>query len=242
MRESMPDIKSLTEFVDNASSFAKDEQGRLHLRYWYRGQARDNWELSPKLYRVAGLTDDKQILHKERHLFRDFRLMSASIRQGTETDEQLYFLAQHYGMPTRLLDWTTNPLIALYFACEESAYHDAKGEVCVLEVYGLSPSGIATARRQEFNGWMTSIFDWNDESKKSDETLPIRPEHFDRRITLQQGCFTFHPPNSDHRLLNKHHPAVTVLGIPPNDVKQTMIAELATLNIIIFQFMAICHH
>ena len=104
--------------------------------------------------------------------------MSASIRAGSESDEQLYFLAQHYGMPTRLLDWTTNPLIALYFACAEQEYQDRDGEVCMLDVYCLAPkSGIATDRRTEFKAWMSCIFDWNDNSKKTEGTLPIRPEH-----------------------------------------------------------------
>jgi FRG domain len=225
----MPDIESLTDFIDKASHFAKDEKGSLHLRYWYRGQARDDWTLTPKLYR-GNKIDDRKILHKERHLFRDFRLMSASIRQGSETDEQLYFVAQHYGLPTRLLDWTTNPLIALYFACEDAAHHNAKGEVCMLDVYSLNPSGIATARRPEFLGWIEAIFEWKDNSNKTDETLPIRPEHFDRRITLQQGCFTFHPPKPGQRSLDKKNPAIEILGIP-GDLKPRILPELATLNI-----------
>jgi FRG domain len=200
----MTEVENLQHFIVKTQNFASELKGRLHLRYWYRGQADTKWLLTPKLYRMdpdkKEKLDESTILHKERHLFRDFRLMSASIRDGSESDGQLYFLAQHYGMPTRLLDWTTNPLIALYFACAEAKHQESDGEVCMLDVYKLrqSPqssgarSGIATDRRAEFQAWMTSIFDWKDDSKKIEGTLPIRPEHFDRRISLQQGCFTFH--------------------------------------------------
>lgn len=78
--------ENLQDFIVQAQKFANDEQGRLHLRYWYRGQADKKWKLTPKLYRPD---PDKQqnlgepsILRKERHLFRDFRLMSASVRAG----------------------------------------------------------------------------------------------------------------------------------------------------------------
>jgi hypothetical protein len=44
----------------------------------------------------------------------DFRILSAANLSGKMAEEDLYFLMQHYGMPTRLLDWSTNALTALY--------------------------------------------------------------------------------------------------------------------------------
>ena len=46
-----------------------------------------------------------------------FRIAGASLL-ATDDEVEIYFLAQHFGMPTRLLDWSTNPLAALFFACD----------------------------------------------------------------------------------------------------------------------------
>lgn len=100
-----------------------------HLRIWFRGQREENWPLQPTVYRgnFKGMSPPKR-LETERLLMQDFRVQSAALRNGRETDEELYFLQQHYRMPTRLLDWTTSPLAALFFAVEGVNQSDVNGE------------------------------------------------------------------------------------------------------------------
>jgi len=93
---------------------------------WFRGHGKANCELCPGVYR-DGFTDrasgiygkdlEEKRLNLEREMLMEFRALARTLL-GTLDLIDLYFTAQHYGMPTRLLDWTTNPLAGLFFAVE----------------------------------------------------------------------------------------------------------------------------
>src|SRR5690349_11008168 len=93
----------------------------------FRGQADASWGLVPSMYRglsPAAVEDwSPQIADAERDIFREFNDKSRLYRQGGDAWEILV-LAQHYGTPTRLIDWTTNAHTALYFAAAASPATD----------------------------------------------------------------------------------------------------------------------
>lgn len=187
-------------------------------------------------------------MQKERFLNQDFRVRSAGIRTGDESAAELYFLQQHYGMPTRLLDWSTSPLAALFFAVVANDEDD--GKLFAMDAPRLGPSqkavqsnrrpflGIATSDHPTFKNALRAITAW--EGVFPPFIFPVRPNHFDRRITLQQSCFTFHsprPPTKEPRseeelaeLTADANPKLQEFVIP-GDAKKSLRKELASLNI-----------
>lgn len=94
--------------------------------FFYRGQASVDFKLIPSIGRNIVEGQEKVLLQYEREIFDDFkRKYSMFTDVRPKNDMEFLFLAQHYGLPTRLLDWTYNPLIALYFACCSDADKDA---------------------------------------------------------------------------------------------------------------------
>lgn len=137
---------------------------------WFRGHTRSNFKLLPSLFRGfdnpndntmnrTGVSNWSQVFYKESDLFWEFAARAKELHGVLDEDWDILFAMQHYGAPTRLLDWTESFAVAVYFAVlgvEEAAEgeefrrgcrRDEKGDwrieppcVWVLNPYALNDS------------------------------------------------------------------------------------------------------
>lgn len=99
----------------------------------FRGQGDCAWPLLPSIARFASNLDGYDcIAQLENHLLERFRQFGVPFQDFRKVPiiEQLVH-AQHYGLPTRLLDWSTNPLKALFFSIEDPQLDSKDGAVYV---------------------------------------------------------------------------------------------------------------
>jgi hypothetical protein len=89
--------------------------------------------------------------------------------------------------------------------------------------------GIADSRHPAFTDALRVLFWWEPPEELPGFIMPVRPDYFDRRITLQRGCFTFHVPNP-HMLTKKENPTLVSYLIPKEN-KQGIRKQLALLGI-----------
>lgn len=87
----------------------------MDYHIFYRGQSDKSYELIPSVYRK------EYLIQNENRIFRDIIAQSPADFKGCASTFEKMVKMQHYSLPTRLLDITTNPLVALYFACENDA-------------------------------------------------------------------------------------------------------------------------
>jgi hypothetical protein len=159
---------------------------------WWRGHAKADWRLQAQVHRR-----DPKHQYGETTRIGHFvsRAPSRSHRPCPAADDWLrwLFLAQHYGLPTRLLDWTENPLIAAYFAVRE---HPVDEDGCI---WALWPTGL----NRTFNATdgLVQISDPRVAKiaqsaftgrKSSEEILAIDGQKIDPRMLAQMSRFTLH--------------------------------------------------
>lgn len=127
------EIASVDEYMREINKLNQDKKNP-NAQLFFRGQAVDYWDIRPSIFRDGMLSVEHYLMSEPlRQIPNEF----SNLGDSFEIMEKY----QHYGMCTRLLDVTTNPLVALYFACE----HYAEEEYRNLELNNIekmSPQGI----------------------------------------------------------------------------------------------------
>lgn len=170
---------------------------------WFRGVTDSNYRLEPGLLRdccLAGGTkyvSREQIKQLEAYMLWRFKaagLPFAGLTRSSDID--WLFLMQHHGLPTRLLDWSKNALIALYFAVRE---HDEKCTEAA--VWALDPRRLNEACQLG----RSITFPHGEQQRKIEDycslryaetdptyPIPLIPNHVSARLSAQHSRFTFH--------------------------------------------------
>lgn len=170
---------------------------------WFRGQSKEYSNLIPKIYRNIQESDVDHILVKERKYFLEFKRRAKSLVNPfpDHDDWSWYFLIQHYGGPTRLLDWTSNAAVALFMALDTD--RDSLENPIV---YTLSPTVLSDYAYKDLgkendkkgsvlypgedvtNNWISNLNNGNDGIP--DSPIALLPAYSDTRIIAQKSCFT----------------------------------------------------
>jgi len=217
-------IETLSDYLTAFRSVLPPEN-----EYWFRGHGRIQWKLTPSALRYPKEEDRNKALG----LLRSFKRV-AEIKLSTPPppqDELKWMqLAQQYGLPTRLLDWTSNAAIALYFACQELK---KDGLVFLLNPADLNRENVGEARVLDALHDAATIKPYlslgGQEDKNGLGTIAINPVLNSERIVLQRGRFTLHGAKQ-FSLDKKHVPSLVCLPVP-KEVKRQCLAELEGVGV-----------
>ncbi len=173
---------------------------RYRSPYAYRGMANKDHQLMTSLMRMGG-----DYVKLEKHLLRNFRKYSLKNTVPLKRDStwEWLSLAQHHGLPTRLLDWTYSPYVALHFATAEITEFDNDGVIwCVnfMELNELLPFRLKEVIEEEGSNIFTVEMlskicgDLNEleeySYKKEDFVLFMEPPSIDEWIINQYALFS----------------------------------------------------
>ena len=170
---------------------------------WFRGESKEHKLLIPKLYRNIEENQIESVLKKEKQYFQEFRRRAISLATGIDKNDfwSWYFLIQHYGGPTRLLDWTSNANVALFMALNSNREKKDNPVIYflapnVMTDYAFKDIGRDTEEtgrvlypgEDQTDLWIANLMSENTLIPES--PISLLPAYTDQRIVSQKSCFT----------------------------------------------------
>lgn len=221
-------IAGVGDLIEALRKDRKPEDGAI----WFRGQANAQWKLLPGYMRADSDISETTLLNR----FRQSATMLAEHKPSSTFDWT--FLMQHYGVPTRLLDWSESPLVALYFATMPELVQDADAVLWCLRPTILNRN--ANIVDKDEGAYIPSFDDeelssYTTESVRQNSRIELYPvatlaTRNNSRIQAQMGTFTIH---------HNKRVAIEDVGdrdhilkyVVPQCSKITIFDELTTLGI-----------
>ena len=119
------EINSISDLSQILQTLGEPEKG--HIRF-FRGHGDEGWQMLPSIYR------ETYLIENEDKIIKDALTYCPDDFLPSDTLFEKLVKLQHYGYSTRLLDLTTNALVALYFSAWNKGHHDKNGELIILDI------------------------------------------------------------------------------------------------------------
>lgn len=208
-------IESISDFI-NSTMYYRD-----NIFLSFRGHRKNEFELNPE-YKFKRIVKEYS---ESDEILKHFKIRCKSLPKLPYIKEndtwRWLFFAQHSGLATKLLDWTTNPLVALYFAVENII--SGKNDDDYGCVWGIHLK----------KGYC--VYPEAKPPKQIDEWIMINPPPVNPRLERQSGKFTYHPTAinilEDKNLNEKAELICFCISSDVQNINQDIRRQLTVMNI-----------
>jgi hypothetical protein len=231
-------VKSVKQFVEIVCR-QRDEwiEGPAYFDPWFRGQRCANWALEPGIFRF-------DLLSSEDDLRAEFQRRAPQYMTEVPPEDfwGWYFLMQHYGAPTRLLDWTDSALVALFFALHSSPNAtEEDAAVWILDPWWLNrvvleTDSIMLPEDTQVKRYLAKPYsrlaDGANTCVEPEFPVSIDPPFIARRVAVQRSHFTIfgHAHDGLTRLASLQGSRIIKISLA-HETLGRMRADLGTLGI-----------